>query len=367
MGRGGAHILAILAAAATVMALHLFMPASGIPRQALVSGHVGNLGSNYPAQLGTLERLGHALEHGEAVVLLGSSELTSSDLRFIPYHFLARELAAPVMAYGHAYFQSLGMYFLLAAQQDKLSPPSRVVIMVSPGWFDSRGLDRAAFKEHVLPLMPRLMDQAQARDALAQWWRRRGNTDVAIAAAAELAYQLRSQAEQTAQHWFSPPQASGPMPPPKPWSHGPADWPSLHAQAQQAELPLMANNSYGVRQDYLDTFLRELTPARLDAYSADMNPAAELADLERLMALLARQQAKSLLVLQPLNPLVYRDLERFEPVRQRILALCAQYTIPCMDMYGAQPYAIGTLRDGQHLGEPGWLAVSRKIADVMSQ
>ncbi|AHV93853.1 D-alanyl-lipoteichoic acid biosynthesis protein DltD [Bordetella holmesii] len=166
MGRGRAHVLAVLAAVATLAMLRWLLPEGSIAPQAIVSGHVSNLGANYPTQLGTLQRLGRALEHGEAVVLLSSSELTSSDLRFIPYNFLGKELAAPVTAYGHAYFQSLGMYFLLASLEEKLSAQSRVVIMVSPGWFDSRGLDRAAFKEHVLPLLPHLVQRADTRDAL---------------------------------------------------------------------------------------------------------------------------------------------------------------------------------------------------------
>nr|WP_242697796.1 D-alanyl-lipoteichoic acid biosynthesis protein DltD [Bordetella holmesii] len=151
------------------------------------------------------------------------------------------------------------------------------------------------------------------------------------------------------------------------WTPQSAHWPSLHEQAENTELELMANNPYGVRQDYLDTFLRHLTPERMNAYSTGYDPAAELADLERLMALLAQHHVRSLLVLQPLNPLVYRDLDRFEPARQHLLALCTRYAMPCMDMYGALPYAVGTLRDGQHLGELGWLAVSRKITEVMGQ
>lgn len=367
-GRGRAHVMAALAALATVLAMQAALPTHDTPRQATMSGHLGNLGADYQTQQAAAQRLGQALEHGEAVVVLGSSELTSADLRFIPYKFLSDELAMPVLAYGHAYFQSLGMYFLLASQEEKLSPQSRVVIMVSPGWFDSRGLNREAFKEHVLPLLPRLMGHEEAREALLQWWKRRGNAEVARAAVAELGFKLRGQAEQTLRLWRQAAAAdAAPAAPPAPWHRQAVDWTRLRAEAAAQEAGFMATNPYGVRQDYLDKYLGNLTPDRLLAYSDKFEPATELADLERLMALLARHQAKTLFVLQPFNPLVYRDLDRFEATRRRISALCKQYAVACMDMYGVRPYALGTLRDSQHLGELGWLEVSREIVEVVGE
>ncbi|KMM25085.1 hypothetical protein L540_02525 [Bordetella pseudohinzii] len=349
------------------MALQAALPPRDPPQQAVTSGHMANLGADYETQQAAGQRLGQALQHGEAIVMLGSSELTSADLRFIPYKFLSDELAMPVLAYGHAYFQSLGMYFLLASQEDKLSPQSRVVIMVSPGWFDSRGLNREAFKEHVLPLLPRLIGHAEAREAMLQWWNRRGNAEVARAAVAELGFKLRGQLAQTLRLWLQPATAASELAAPAPWRRQTVDWTRLRAEATAQETSFMATNPYGVRQDYLDKYLGNLTPARLLAYSDKFEPAAELADLERLMALLARRQAKTLFVLQPFNPLVYRDLDRFEATRLRISALCKQYAVACMDMYGAQPYALGTLRDSQHLGELGWLEVSREIVEVVGK
>ncbi|QWF47462.1 DltD [Bordetella hinzii] len=366
-GRGRAHVLAVLAALATVLALQAALPGHDAPRQATMSGHMGNLGADYETQQAGAQRLGQALERGEAVVVLGSSELTSADLRFIPYKFLSDELAMPVLAYGHAYFQSLGMYFLLASLEEKLSPQSRLVIMVSPGWFDSRGLNREAFKEHVLPLLPRLLGHDEARHALLQWWNRRGNAEVARAALAELGFKLRGQAEQTLRLWRQPAMAGAEQAAPIPWRRPTADWTRLRTEAAAQETAFMASNPYGVRQDYLNKYLGNLTPDRLLAFSDNFEPATELADLERLMALLARHQAKVLFVLQPFNPLVYRDLDRFEATRLRISVLCKQYALACMDMYGVQPYALGTLRDSQHLGELGWLDVSRKIVEVVGE
>lgn len=128
----------------------------------------------------------------------------------------------------------------------------------------------------------------------------------------------------------------------------------------------MASNPYGVRQDYLDTYLTDLTLERLDAFPATFDSSTELANLERLMALLSARGAQALFVLQPYNPLVFRDLDRFQPVQQRIGELCRTYQVHCLDMYNAQPYQVGTLRDSQHLGELGWLDVSREAMETLA-
>ncbi|WZB76999.1 D-alanyl-lipoteichoic acid biosynthesis protein DltD [Achromobacter insuavis] len=106
--------------------------------EAATGVYIHNLGNTLEDQTRNLSRLSQALRTGDRLVVL-PSELTSTDLRFVPYRFLADELRMPVMAYGHSGFQSLGMQLVLAALADDLSSASRVVIMVSPGWFDGDG------------------------------------------------------------------------------------------------------------------------------------------------------------------------------------------------------------------------------------
>lgn len=360
------HAIAFIGALATLALLHLALPR---PASSVLASpaHIGNLGATYEDQQSNRQRLGNALASGDSVVLLGSSELTSADLRFISYKFLSTELAQPVLAYGHAYFQSLAMYFLLASQERQLSSRSRVVIMVSPGWFSTRGLNRDAFKEHVLPLLPHLMDSPQARAELATWIRQRGNGDIARAALAEWGYDLRSRLQNQVRHLLLPvpPVNASPAPEVRP-GRASANWDQLRTEAAALELQHMVSNVYGVRQDYLDSYLTDLTPARLDAFPARFDATTELRNLEQVMALLAAHQVRALFVLQPYNPLVFRDLDRFLPVQRHIDTLCKTYRMHCLDMYDAHPYQIGTLRDSQHLGELGWLEVSRKTMEVFA-
>ena len=82
-----------------------------------------------------------------------------------------------------------------------------------------------------------------------------------------------------------------------------------------------------------------------------------------LMALLRQHDVNALFVMQPLHPMVFKDLARFEPIQRDVAALCQRYAMTCMDMYSA-PFEVGMLRDVQHLGELGWLRVNQKIAQV---
>ena len=303
------------AAAAGWIALHaLALRTEAVP-PAAPGLHIPNLGNTLEEQTRNLSRLSQALRTGDRLVILGSSELTSNDLRFVPYRYLPDELQMPVLAYGHSGFQSLGMQLVLAALADDLSPASRVVVMLSPGWFDGDGgLGPDEFKEHVNPLLPRLLRQPEGRAELLRWLRAKGDAGVA-------------------------------------WS-------------MAAEQARMAGNPYAVRDEFFGKYLRTVPAGGKTAWLPQpLTGRDELRELDALMALLRGRGVDALFVMQPLHPLVFKDLDRFEPVRREVAALCGRYAMRCMDMYGA-PFEVGTLRDVQHLGELGWLRVNQKIAET---
>ena len=241
--------------------------------------------------------------HGEtAWSSLGSSELTSSDLRFVPYRYLADELQMPVLAYGHSGFQALGMQLVLAALADDLSPASRVVVMLSPGWFDGEGgLGPDEFKEHANPLLPRLLRQPEGRAELLRWLEAKGDAGVAWSMAAEQAYVFR----QRLVDLWTPAHAA---PAPEPEHAGPAaaarvvDWDALASQAQGAEQALMANNRYAVRDDFFDKYLRTVPEGGKTAYQPQpLTGRDELRELTALMALLRQRGVDALFIMQPLH------------------------------------------------------------------
>ena len=164
----GQHALAAALALSVALAAgwgawHWLALRTGPCAEAATGVYIHNLGNTLEDQTRNLSRLSQALRTGDRLVVLGSSELTSTDLRFVPYRFLADELRMPVMAYGHSGFQSLGMQLVLAALADDLSSASRVVIMVSPGWFDGDGgLGPDEFREHACCASPRAANRWRA-------------------------------------------------------------------------------------------------------------------------------------------------------------------------------------------------------------
>ncbi|WP_313388896.1 D-alanyl-lipoteichoic acid biosynthesis protein DltD, partial [Achromobacter aegrifaciens] len=176
-----AAALALAAAAAAGWgALHsLALKTEPVPAAA-PGIYIPNLGNTLEEQTRNLSRMSQALRTGDRLMILGSSELTSNDLRFVPYRYLADELQMPVLAYGHSGFQSLGMQLVLAAMAEDLSPASRVVVMLSPGWFDGDGgLGPDEFKEHANPLLPRLLRQPEGRAEVVRWLQAKGDAGVA--------------------------------------------------------------------------------------------------------------------------------------------------------------------------------------------
>lgn len=326
--------------------------------------YIPNLGNTLQEQTRNLSTMSQALRTGDRLVILGSSELTSNDLRFVPYRYLADELQMPVLAYGHSGFQSLGMQLVLAALADDLSPASRVVVMLSPGWFDGDGgLGVDEFKEHANPLLPRLLKQPEGRAELARWLRDKGDAGVVWSMAAEQAYVFR----QRLVDLWAPAYAA---PAPEREREGPAaaarvvDWDALASQAQDAEQSQMGGNRYAVRDEFFNKYLRTIPEGGKTAYQPQpLTGRDELRELTALMALLHQRGVNALFVMQPLHPMVFKDLARFEPIQQDVARLCQRYAMTCMDMYGA-PFEVGMLRDVQHLGELGWLRVNQKIAEV---
>jgi len=360
-----AAALALSAAAACgAWAWHSLALKTGPAPMAPPGLYIPNLGNTLQEQTRNLSTMSQALRTGDRLVILGSSELTSNDLRFVPYRYLADELQMPVLAYGHSGFQSLGMQLVLAALADDLSPASRVVVMLSPGWFDGDGgLGVDEFKEHANPLLPRLLKQPEGRAELARWLRDKGDAGVVWSMAAEQAYVFR----QRLVDLWAPAYAA---PAPEREREGPAaaarvvDWDALASQAQDAEQSQMGGNRYAVRDEFFNKYLRTIPEGGKTAYQPQpLTGRDELRELTALMAFLHQRGVNALFVMQPLHPMVFKDLARFEPIQQDVARLCQRYAMTCMDMYGA-PFEVGTLRDVQHLGELGWLRVNQKIAEV---
>ncbi|WAI83618.1 MULTISPECIES: D-alanyl-lipoteichoic acid biosynthesis protein DltD [Achromobacter] len=386
------RLLSHVAAAATAVALavgaycgmddllgRIVTPtAVAVPATAGQNNYLPNLGPDWGTQHVNLNRLGNALSDGTLVVL-GSSELSSHDLRFVPYRFFPEKLKMPTLAYGHAMFQSYGIVSVLESVADSLTPNTRLVIMVSPAWFASGGqLPRSAFAEHVTgPVWDRLWDQPSTREQMQTWITDNANWGLLWLIANGQASELKDKLAL----WWHARQEPAPDRPRTKLSvpaHRFVSWPSaarlnegqwgrLTHQAREVEHTLGGHNPYDVRDDYYKQYLAPLySPARNEFADVDPITRTELGDLSRVMALLQKRKVKAYFVIQPFNPKLILDVERFDPVVAAITGMCTRYRMGCLDLYSI-PFEPGMLRDDMHLAELGWAMADQGIAEYFSR
>ena len=340
------------------------------------SNYLPNLGPDWGTQHVNLNRLGNALSDGTLVVL-GSSELSSHDLRFVPYRFFPEELKVPTLAYGHAMFQSYGMVSVLESVADSLTPNTRLVIMVSPAWFASGGQLRAAPAEHVTgPVWNRLWDKPSTREQLQTWISDNANWGLLWLIANGQVAELKDKVSL----WWNARQEPAPDKPRSKLSvpaHRYVVWPSaarlnaghwsrLTQEAREVEHKLGGNNPYDVRDDYKQYLASLYSPARNEFANVDPLTRTELGDLSRLMALLQKRKVKAYFVIQPFNPKLILDMERFDPVVAAITGMCTRYQMGCLDLYSI-PFEPGMVRDDMHLAELGWAMADQGIAEYFSR
>ncbi|UHL65075.1 D-alanyl-lipoteichoic acid biosynthesis protein DltD [Paralcaligenes sp. KSB-10] len=335
--------------------------------------YLPNMGDNWNEQSVNFERMRTALGNG-TLVIMGSSELSSHDLRFVPYRFFPTELGVPTLAYGHAKFQSYGIFRVLQSLSSVFTPETKLVIMLSPAWFAAEGeLPSSAFAEHISgPVLSNLWDRPQARKNLIYWARHHETWGIlGLLAQARLA-QFRDQL----QMWISgKPIVSGaaytptpaaieatrnavfPIPPALPE----ANWPELLAQARATGLLLSNDNPYAVRNQYYKSHLSLVEdPTHQEFARGDPLAAHEFTDLSQLMEYLQQKKVRAFFVMQPLNSKLVLDSERFIPTVRSIMAMCRRYQMSCLNLYPLRPVP-GIFHDDMHLAELGWALVDQGI------
>lgn len=334
-------------------------------------------------------RLGDSLSGGETIVVFGSSELTTTDSKYIPYNFFPNTLHTPVLAYGHAYFQSMGIYGLLSALQEDLNPKSRVVIMLSPGWFGEGEMLPQAISEHFNDeVLLRLYRDEKARRIFSEYFKRNEASFSHLTSVQKAFYQAipDSDTEETLHklelenelYLFKLKSslligsivgnlktANHSMDSINLGSNTRRSWAGYKQDAQYVELSNMKNNKYYVRDDYFDKYLKKLTPSGMPYFQTPVQ-SSELDAIQNVMILLRAHGIHGIFIMQPLNPYVYNDIDKIHQINDQLKKLSSEYQMIYFDMYSDSTksrYVPGTLRDAMHLGELGWADVDEVIAN----
>lgn len=342
--------------------------------------HIDTLGKGETAAR-NLIYISNALREGKTITVLGSSELDRllwnpyTPNLFFPHHNLG-----PVLTYGRANLETLGIYGLLYGVRPHLNARSRLVILLSPAWFRIGDIATAAFDANfddnvLLQLYGSDEPRSIFHDYLTSHqfeftdmttiermylddpedildWNLPGFLGRTINARA---YAQREKLNLWLANLSERPQLE---------VHTDAaglPWPKYRQQARDAELSQMTNNTLWVRNRYYRLYSSTGKARSRLYFPKHMDPEPEMAALRDLLQLLHRSKVNALFIMQPINPKLYDDVSRFDAVDARVTTLCAEYGMGYFDMY-QQPYEEGVLRDNQHPGELGWEEIDERIA-----
>ena len=318
------------------------------------------------------------LKSPNTIVLLGSSELSSSS-DYIPYTFFGQGGDKQVRAFGHAYFQSFSMYCALLSLREFLQG-SKICIIVSPGWFETKGTNSQAFVEFVRPGM--LANIAHDReisdeykDYIADYLMRVKSDLSGFTPAMEYFHsrlsafpyrELRTDIllRQIPTYSYCEDSANFGLVPPVDRNY---NWREMN-EILIAKFDSVCSNDFLVEDSRFSAMTNGtnvFSPKRVNFIGIEENQ--EWHDFKILLRMLHEFGAKPTFVIQPLNPYVYDDLASFHDIMNQVLAECAHYKFPCLNLYEAEKalYTPGILNDGMHMGDVGWNRVNEFIKLTM--
>lgn len=114
--------------------------------------------------------ISHALE-GNAIFFIGASEVaTSEDEHYAVYNYFNKQLHKPVVAYGDAFVDDETQFLLFSRFKNSLNANSKVVLLLAPDSFYSKGLPPAIYADNFPgSVFNPLMKDQQARPILVNY------------------------------------------------------------------------------------------------------------------------------------------------------------------------------------------------------
>lgn len=339
---------------------------------------------NYSQHPRLAAALGRTFEEGSSIVLMGSSELTTTDHPAKPVNFFNKELHVPLLALGHAGNQNFSIHAQLLAAGAELAN-ARLAILVSPSWFvDNSGLkgtELAAFLEYQpSPSLYRIQERIEQGDPLtAPVSAYMAEHEAELGSAQPIAQWITRNASPTGRYLYAfsqpwnaaiihrtraemmkePVHVDEPMSPRAPVD--PIDWHARTTEAAAEHLAQCTNNKVFVNDAYYAEHVQGKT-RQLEPLAFEKN--RELQDFIGLLNFLTATHAKPYFILQPLNPYVYTNLKEIDPTMARIRQELDARDFRYFDLWVSDTnhFQPGTLTDVMHLGPLGWYRVDSAMA-----
>ncbi|EYU15612.1 D-alanyl-lipoteichoic acid biosynthesis protein DltD [Photorhabdus aegyptia] len=320
------------------------------------------------------------------VILFGSSELTSRAHKFIPYNFLTKNLNIPTIGVGKAHFELLAIYGYLSAYQEYLNKDSRIVIILSPGWFEKTDLLPQAYNSHFPSYIAnKLANDENAKNIFSNYLNKNKNDfknlnstqlkliykDNIIVSSVTNSLNYIADARVNIQNIINDNHkikveniyVSHEYPLMKKQfeiANTEVQWLNLANDAKNIELNNMSKETQWVNKKYYEKYVKDKKSKK--AFPNGINYSKEIHALDNLLNLLAKYNVDALFIMQPLNPYVYTDTNNFNPVENIISEKVKSHSMGYLNLIEEQ-YQPGVLTDIMHMGEYGWLLTDKAIVE----
>lgn len=346
-------------------------------KQKVLRGTIANCVEGIQTEL----ELAGSLKNPESITIFGSSELGIQP--YSPYFFLPDSLDIPTVAFGHAHHQSFAMFCELLAMQKELNK-TKICILISPSWFETKGTYIDAFLEYIrpnflksiiqnkkIPLSYKLEigkylsrnsslieDPSQSIHYLMNLYQYQKipflNTIIKKQNAGNIGvhYEVK-----TAKNTLS--------------KHPEVNWNKTKKILQNTFISSIKSNSLFISDEFYTSNLsyegHPYKRGKTDVFNRSTNQ--ELKDFQLLIELLKKYDCNASFVIQPLNVYHYDDLENFNEIIPSVVEIIKQNNFPYLNMFVTkkQDYEPGTLTDVMHLGDYGWMKINEFLVKTYTK
>ncbi len=333
-----------------------------------------------------------ALHTGSRIVVMGSSEMANTSSKAIPFNFF-NDHGIHCLGVGHEGNQMLSMLVQLTAYHESL-PKAKLVIILSPGWFEgesAKGTPLQTFleyaDEHILYYIK--SDTTIPANVKTHIWDyvvdHFKDIDSPSSILREIYYERSAERNKLLLPFYAPFAAMhekytdfkklvmtfrsstafvklkcevNDLPD---TVFLQLDWDSLYTAALSDFKARSTNNTWGIDNDYYEQWMKGKDQRVIHPVEEKHN--REFSDFLVLLELLKKSGCEPFFVMQPLNPLVFKNLKELDPVLKRVEEEIKKNGFTLLNLHDPDPahYEKGMLNDFQHMGEAGWYRVDEGI------
>lgn len=317
-----------------------------------------------------------SIKNKQQLTLFGSSEFSSTP--YCSHYFLPDSLGIKSYGLGHAYHQNLSILCELLAADEYLEN-SKICIILSLGWFNTKGTNTSAFIEFVRPnLLQKIINNPtidlKHKQYIGQYINEHKNeisalsNEMKVLESCYLTQQSnflnklknsaleKIQGTQNHELKYETQLSSNQLP------FTTIDYAEISTRLQKEFVESITSNSIYVYDEYYNRYLVEEDGkekhGNVEPFELENNQ--ELNDFRQLIQYLKSKNTDCSFVIQPVNPYYYDHVENYNPLCDTLTSLLEKNNFPYLNLHvsNKEDYEPGILKDVMHLGDYGWMKVN---------